>query len=436
MNALLHYAAISEFKREFYKDVLTEEHIKPQQIHLDTLSFPDGGKDQSANFWGYELEKNGVKYLLPAKDSSGKDVKLRELLPVKTNHSTKVASRGTVYYMLQSPTPVRLKPEKTMSFRELVDTLAMFGHSNPQHQKLAWFMGLSQVMDRANYRIATPPGFGKDSIVDIMGSLLGKCATVESPTLAKLEERSVNLKWLAINEVVDLTPEAWKIIEQFLLAAGAHKPTVTKHSRAFGGVGEELDISQFSISIMYNDIDQYPDSTKYLDFVAKGAVLDRFPPFRLWGRYTEDFNSIRSVDVSAFVKEHWEDYRKILYALTYYKQNLSTELHHYDMASLMDVPERWKTNIGRLLKVIDLYCATQEEFSAWVAVVNGSVSDYKAMLSYPTAIEKSSKKLPKKEHDALLAKARAANTFGEKLAVLKGVASEADYAGSNTTGFW
>jgi len=216
----LYYDCLAEFKRQFYKDLLDIEHLQGNQVKIDKLHYTNGGVDEQANFWGYILEKNGTKFLLSAFDKQGKEIKPAQLLPIRSNNTVKVASRGVVYNYLQDPIiSAKFRP------------ISCFNHTNPDHQKLMWFLTLTQLIDRANYRISTPPGFGKDSTVDILGNLIGKTGTIENPTLAKLEERANCLKLLAINEVVDIKKSDWQFIEQFLLATGAFKPEITKHSR-------------------------------------------------------------------------------------------------------------------------------------------------------------------------------------------------------------
>jgi hypothetical protein len=433
-NPLLHYDCISTFKKEFYKDLITYEHLQGGQQQFTKLTFPDGGVDDEANVWGYVFEKDGTKYILPAHMSDGNEVNLREILPIRAQDCQKVASRGVVYLLIHRPVTARFRSMKTMTFKQLVDKFSSLGHSNPEHQKLLWFMGLTQMMDRANFRISTPPGFGKDSVVDTLGNLIGKSATIENPTLAKLEERSINLKWLAVNEVVGVGQAEWKIMEQFLLAAGAHKPTITKHSRAFGNVGEELDISQFSISLMYNDIDTYPRVDRYFDFTTKDAVKDRFPAFRLHGRFTENFNEIRRVDVSQYVRDHLQEYKDIIYAFTYYKEHATAEQHHWGFPDLNGLPERWKLNVGKLLKTVDLYCDSQEEFDQWCGIVLASIDDYKEMLEYPVLLEAGTRKVGAKQSGEVTQRLLNTPSFKQKNAYLRSLTTEGSY--TEPHGFW
>lgn len=381
MKEILYYDNLAEFNAQYYKDLLTIHNLVPGKIEIKKMSLPDGSSDDEYNFRGWELRKNDTKYLV-SDSLKDRKIQIKELLPILPKHIEEVGAKGVVYSHVQKPITAKFKSERTMSFKELVDSLSGFSHTQPELQKLNWFIALASVLLRFNYRLSTPPGFGKDSTIDILGNLIGNCATIESPTLAKLEERANALKWLAVNEVIDIRGDEWRVIEQFLLASGAHKPTITKHSRAHGGVGETIDISQLSLSLLYNDITEYPKWTKYIDFTTKGAVLDRFPAFRFSGVLTEDFNKGAHMDNASFVRNNMEIYKKLIYNLTYYKENIVKEKHNYSTEKLIKMPSRWKTNMGRLLNIIDVYCDTQEEFNKYINIINNSIIEYQQMLVY------------------------------------------------------
>ena len=438
MNPLLYYECISEFKRQYYSSLISHEHLVEGEVKLDKLSYPDGGTDERANFWGWKFEKDGVKYLV---ESKGK--KLKDLCPFMAMDCQKVAHAGQVYQFVGKVVPARFKSEKTMTFKELVDSFASHAHTNPQHQKLWWFLSLSAMMDRTYFRVASNPGFGKDSVVDILGHLIGGAGTVENPTLAKLEYLTY-LKWLAVSEIVDISKTEWRVIEQFLLAAGAHKPEVTKHSRAKDAVQEILNLNKFSLSLIYNDIDNYPEMEKYFDFVTKDAVKDRYPAFRVWGTLTEDFNQVRTIDVPKFVKEHHEDYRKIIYAFTYYKDNVMRELKRWnaDKLSLMignkKMPERWKISLGKILRIIDLYCSTQEEFDEWMKVIGQVLVDYQVMLEYPNHCELLARRMGKGTKDYLnaLVSVHVMPTFTSKIQGISEIIHARGAASTKSKGVW
>jgi hypothetical protein len=416
LSNLLHYDCINEFKRQYFKDILSFEHLIQGEIKIDKVSFPDGGTDEAFNFWGYQLEKSGIKYLLPSKYADGTEIKLVELLPIIPKDLQKVAYRGNAYMLINRPVPARFKPEKVMSFKIFADSLNDLEHTNPEQRKLLMFIGLTSLMDRSNFRISSPPNFGKDSVVDTLGNLLGGCFTIENPTIAKLEYMTY-AKWLAVNEIVDIQKAEWRNIEQFLLSAGAHKPEITKHSRAIAnGTKEIMDISKFSLSLLYNDIDCYPEQDKYVDLVTKRAVLDRFPALRLSGMLTEDFNKIKNIDVAKFVEEHFNDYKNLLYTFTYYKQNINKELKRYNASKLnQGLPNRWLINIGRLLKTIDLYCDNQEEFDYWINIINECLQDYKDMLDYSVEFAKVRGRLATEDFKII----RSFSNFTDKLGYIR-----------------
>jgi len=291
------------------------------------------------------------------------------------------------------------KPTKTMSFKELVDLLSNFKHSNNDHYKLIWFIILTQMIDRAYFRVSTPPGFGKDSVVTICGSLFGDAATIVSPTVAKLEYRS-NYKLLVVNEAVDIPKAEWKKVEQFLLDAGDFKPEIEKRSRSGNGTTETLNVKNFSVSLFYNDIDQYKvDPDLYFDMVTKEAVLNRFPALRLHGTYNENFNKLKDLNIPKFVEENFSTYKELIGNFTYYKQNMFSELHDYKVqnTSFSSLPERWRTSLNRLLRIVDMYSSSQEEFDHWVGVIIDSIDDYKAMIAYPKVYFQALKSLGEKK---------------------------------------
>lgn len=426
MNSqLLYYEALTEFKNQYYKDLLTHEHLVSGEVHISSLTFPDGGQDTDANFWGYILEKDGKKYLLPSKvkrNGGYESVDIKDVLPFYANGLQKTASKGVVYLLVSNPISAKFRVERRMNFRELVDSLSCLGHSSPMDQKLLWLLGMTSVLDRFYFRLSSPPSSGKDSVVDTLGNLIGECASIVNPTIAKLEYRTT-FKWLVVNEIVDISKAEWRNIQQFLLDSGAHKPVVEKHSRASSGTKESLDISNFSLSLFFNDIDCYPEPLEYFDFVTKAAVKDRFPAFRLKGVLTEDFNSIKNVDVARLVSDNMDYYKDLIYTISFYKQkdNVLRELKGFTVGDLVSMPERWRTSIGRLLKLVDLYCDSQEEFDKFIKLINSSINDYKVMLEYPKVYEKFVKRFPvgSDAYRQVMVKFRLSGSWADKLALLR-----------------
>ena len=423
---ILNYTLINEFKKQFYKNLLTTEHVQGEEVRMDKITYSNGEAEEFANIWGYILKKDNIKYILQINRPNNSFYKLKDLLPVMARDTEKVAYRGVSYQLISKPVSAKFQSKKMMEFKMFVDKLSSHKHSNPDHQKLLWFIGLSHILDRSNSRISTPPSFGKDSVVDIIGNLFGNACTIVSPTLAKMEYMT-NFKWVAVNEVVDITKDKWRDIEQFLLDAGAFKPEIAKHSRAISnGVKEILDISEFSLSLLYNDIDNYTNKTQYFDSIAKDALKDRFPAFRLYGGFTEDFSDVRNVNIKDFVSGVLVEYKDLLYTFTYFKDNLYGELHHFRTEVFNDLllngrrlPERWKLNIQKILKMVDLYCDGQKEFDEWCIILRDSLIDYNEMLKYPSLVEGLNRRLSGKKFSNFMKGVVECKTFTQKNLMIK-----------------
>jgi len=373
------------FKFLFYKDFLCPEHVVGEEVNINKVNYEDGSDNNTFNFWGYIIEKGGMRYLVSSYNSSGEHVKAKDIFPLKPKTIQRVAHGGNVYHYVRNYDIAKFRPQQHHTMRELVDLLSSIPHSNMDHQKLLWFMALAQYLRRCNLRIATPAGFGKDSTVDILGNLIGGCATIENPSVPKLEERATLLSWLVVNEVVDMTKDKWREVESFLLATGAFKPEITKRTRAAARVGETIDISNFSLSLFYNDIDHYSDYDDYFDRVTKKAVKDRFPAFRLHGAFTHDFNSIHTLNLEKTVKDHLTWYRELIETLKHFEQRLRSYVNPYETASVAQFPKRWQTNLHLIFPLIAMYSETQEEYNGWVDMVLKSLDDYDRMLIFPSS---------------------------------------------------
>jgi len=396
-SKLLHYQCITSFNKHFYKDLLTKEHLILKETQKPKLRYMDGEVDEEANFWGYEFIKDQKVYLVSIVGDNDETLDVKSMLPIMPMDVERVANpKGEVFYYVKRPVSVKFTEEKKHTPKQFIDTLSGLSHTSEKYQKLLWMQALSQLWDRSYYRVSTPGGFGKDSTVDICNALFRESGTIEGPTVAKLEERSMVLKWLAVNEVVGTTGKAeWEIVERFLLAAGGHKSEITKHSRAFGNVGEIIDISKFAISLFFNDIDHYANPKKvYFDYTTKSAVLDRFPPMRFYGKFTEDFNALNGVNIDAFVSRNMDFYKDLLYSFHYYKTNYIKHLHKFNRGMLMKMSgSRDLTNINKLLNLVDFYSDTQEEFDSWVELINTAMEDYYCMVNnYIPAVKNFCKK--------------------------------------------
>ena len=436
---LVNYACVAAFKKRYYGRVLMREHVRGGMVRFasGSISYPDGMKADE-DLWGYIIEKGNVKYFLESKDSDGNLIDYRTVMPIFGEGLVPFSYRDVVYHQVTNPVPAVLKPNKKMSFRQFVDKLACLPHTNPKHQRLLWFIVLTQMMDRANFRVCSPPATGKDSVVATVGNLLGNAATITQPTIAKLEFRTT-YKLLVINEAVNIPKSTWENIEFFAMEVGDFRPSIEKRSRSTED-REVLDVADFSLNMFYNDVDTFPrcgdaDFEFFEDKVPE-AVVNRFMPIRLYGHYTHDFNEIQAINIDEFVEKHFDEYRSIVSTFVHFKEQLFDIPVRWEMSipetipgTHQKFPERWRTNAQKLLRVVQLYSENEAEYKAWEKVLWDAVEDYHTMLTFQREITRIKESMSSKDFHELRASLKKFDTFKQKLAKVKRSNDTPDYAG-------
>lgn len=416
-SLLLHTDSLSVFNEQYFKKVLNVEHIVSEgAVAFPKVRYTDG-EEEEVNFFGWVVTKEGISWLIPNTDSNGTPVHIQDIFPLEPKKYREVGFQNKAYKLVTSYKIVKYRSENRLGMKKLVDVLGSTPHTNTKHRKLLIMGILSQVFNRAYFRFSSPPGFGKDSIVDTLGLLVGGCATIENPSTAKLEREASIRKLSGLNEVVGLTRSQWVDIGKFMLAACAYKPSITKRTRAFGGVGETINLRNFSMSLFYNDIECYTDSKViYFDDLAEAGIRDRLPAMRLYGAFDYDFNKINTVDIDSFVKEHWDDILDIIYTITYYKEHLfQVKPYSYD---LKQFPQRWQRSLGVLLQVVSAYCSSQSEFDEWFKILIDSITDYKAMIEYPKLLEAYKKSTSEKLFNELTEKLKKESTYINRIRLI------------------
>jgi hypothetical protein len=415
-SLLLHTDTLSVFSEKYFEKVLGIEHIVSNgAVHFQKVKATDG-EELEINFFGWVVEKDGVSWLIPSKLKDGTNVKVKDIFPLIPTNSDEVGFQNKAYRIVYDYQTVKFRSENRLGMKKLIDTLADTPHSNPKHRKLLIMAILSQVFNRAYFRFSSPPGFGKDSIVDTLGLLIGGCATIENPSVPKLEREASIRKLCGLNEVVGISRKQWVDIGKFMLAACAFKPSVTKRTRAFGGVGEVISLRDFSMSVFFNDNTEYvDDKVVFFDDLAEGGVRDRLPALRLYGNFTYDFNIINTVNLDKFVTDNWNDFLDIIYTITYYSEHLGSVKYSYNLSKF---PNRWQRSLGVLLMVVSEYCKDQKEFDEWLKVLDDSMLDYKAMVEYPNMLEVVKKKVSQKVFNECSEKLIKEHTFINRIKIL------------------
>jgi len=424
---LLHYRALQQFNAEFYNDILTKKHLNPDQKHFTKYTKVTTGNKVEANFACWELEKDGVKYLVksfePDEQITGDArIDIREELPIKVLDHVPISKQNTLYERVSDWAPVRIKPERTYEYRELIDSLASFKHTSERDQKLWWMIAMAGYLDKVYVRIATEPGFGKDSAIKILGLLTDDVTDSNaSVTRAKLEFMT-QYKLLALNEFSDLPPKKWENIESFVLDVADDSPTVTKRSRAHNGVGEVIDISDFSVLMFYNDLKNYQEPEDYFDNRAKEAVDDRFVPIRLAGQLSDErFEEAEEINMEELVRDNMGEYKSFIRGIRWWGENYESEVNRDWSADFDDYSLRWTRNLKRIAKSINLYAESEDEFHEYVELLKDRIRDYDRMLMYPSVWDETVQGMDEESKSSLEYEIDRMKTYDQRIALMRDV---------------
>lgn len=351
--------------------------ISGEEIRIQTYKDVKGAEIQT-NLFVYPIKKNNVVYLIPSE--------FIDKMPLLIEKEEKISFRSKGYrlplhdnsrFMVK---PMRIRPERGMSFRELVDNFANGEHENKEDDLLWRMMTLIAFLDRVNIRVATPPEFGKDSKMNLINAMTGSIGMISNPTIAKLEYMLHN-KVLFLNEVSGIGSQSKADIEQFLLQTSDFNNKYTKRSRAGAGSSEEYKIQNLSVVVVYNDIKQYQDESKYFDFMwtNAGAINNRIIPFLFAGKQLVKYK--RDFDVDEVVRENWDFYLKWLRALLYYQDNKFEDDKGFPVVDYdFGKNGRWQINFATIQRWIGKYAKDYPEYKKLCDLLYSKHLDYLKMV--------------------------------------------------------
>lgn len=389
-----HNDCITLFNEELYKNIFNKNQISSKKkcipnpftkenLHLllDLSKTPTDVVDKVVKIlnigqdkiYGYFLEKDRETFFVP-------DKLIREM-PMKVVDTHEVDYKGDVFKIIINSKTIVLPAVKKVSFRELVDIIGHYQHTNPLHFILYKILTIVAFVDRINIRVSTDSGFGKDSIVETIKHLLGETVNIYGATFAKLEYL-LNNKLMILNEMGNLDADEKRIMQEFLLAVGAYFNSYTKRTRRTLSTQEIYDISKLSLMILYNLPSYYEGKAQqYFDQIFTRAVTNRFIPFVFDGHLTSKFN--RVINPRDIMEKNTETYKNIISTLTYYRQNNLTEIKYNvpDVVKFGTHEERYYRTFNTTMKYIAEYAESQEEFNSLVTELFNCYRKYGKLLS-------------------------------------------------------
>jgi len=342
---VFHNDCIQKFNNDLYDKIFTHENIASKHKSI---------KIKGDKYYGYFLEKDKTQYFMLTEHL--------EHLPFKITEHIVDDYKGEVFHFITGVKSINIPATKQMSFRELVDIMPAFTHTNPLHFTLYKLLAIAGYCDRLNARISTDAGFGKDSVVGIIQQLVDSTVNIYGATFAKLEFSLTN-KLMILNELGNLKNDEKFSMQEFLLATGAYFNTYTKRTRKTATTQEQYDISKLSLIIFYNLPEYYVGKAQeYFDQIFTKAVIHRFMPFVFEGRLTTKFEKI--IDVEKIVEANEDVYKDVIATLNYFRYNKLKEIT-YTIPETIEFPEtlkRYERTFNVILKYVAEYARTQEDF--------------------------------------------------------------------------
>ena len=370
LENLFHKDVLRQFREIVWGDLITYSHL------IEEVELPVNKEKKI--FWLARKDKRN--YLL--KDH------LYEKIPIVPVETEKYTHRQKVYYLVKKYRSFKIRPRKTMSFRELVDTFCPYEHSSPEHYTLLKLIAISSLTSRINVRVSTPSNFGKTAVFEALSYLYPQISIVNPRSLPALEYR-LSSKVLVLDELSNLESGQTQLVQNFLLRVGDFSSKYEKSTRGNVGLGTQdtYDISKLSVVILYNHLSQYTDHSKFFDnmFPNPKAIHSRFLPLRLDGKLSmKTFAqfTLKYLQPPKLKDEEINTLKDFLRGLWYFMQSPNADYHRY---SFPDFPEfltdRHLLSYNIILHEIDRYCENEEEFNFFVNVLNDSIKSYYKMVN-------------------------------------------------------
>ena len=378
---ITNYTILSAFTNKYYEGLITyEDLIKETVISVDG---PDGKKIKKFVFL---VEKNNRVFAIPSEIIDAKK------LPIKITKSIKVSHRSNVFHLVKSYGSFRIKPVKYFNFKECIDNIAQHEHTAPMDYTIYKITVFMCYLKQMYSRCVSDAGFGKNSIVNILKSLMGNVARINPRTSAAYEHQLLK-QMIALDELTALRPEQRDLLQQALLQTCDFSPTYTKGSRGSRALGtrDEYNISNMGVLALYNKLSYYSESgqeEKYFDKMFQKAVKDRFFPMKMKGVLpTGQFQAIEKPIQTA--NDNWEHIVNLVRTIKYFDQEFESEIKPYKTYKTYSWSKsgRQEKSFQIICQGISAYAKDEIEYNKYVERLYQMRCDYEEMAKVENTYE-------------------------------------------------
>lgn len=381
-----HFAVWQEFNKRVYHKTLTQDHIinNGNEKFIDTVTQIQVTED--GRYMEVEgkkvgtkcvfLEKDGKKYMAPAKY-----IEYLPFNPMKSYECYLKKSDTTIYNLIEQTMSVKITPEKTLQFRDLVQVFNPVQHTKPYTWTFLKLQAIASKYKGCKYRLCSVPACGKNANDIILHMIFNDNVRVSKPTLAKCESLFYFNQKVIPDEMTSLTPAQVREIEPFFLTIADESPVFQKHSMATTKNMNNVNISRASCIFTYNDIKSLTSDSKFFDEIwqNKAAFNSRYCALFLDGEITSSMPKLNNDQARLIMEQYYDKLRMIAKNIAYYVQNMHKELKHYDRSKII-LKGRKLTNFEGVLDALDVYCQDQTEYDQWLGRVNDWIISYNEMV--------------------------------------------------------
>jgi len=378
-----HTLSLAAHNASMHEDLIQPYHIISESIK--TYTFENAREEELSPLRGFfALKESGghrKKYFV--------EEQYYQELPVRVNSAEEVffkdnARTKTILLRPTDVTPFRIKPQMIWeSTHEFVDLLAPFQHSRPEEWTLAKIIALMGIVGKTFVGICSPSEFGKSSVYLILDAICQQCPVFQPRSVPGVLAQITSTGNMVFDEVHDAPTEVKSCMENFSLQVAGNSPIYINGALKSKNTKSKYDVSQQSITFLYNILSHYSDPTKqFWDNIWSNtkAMQSRFLLMAFDGKLLEEFD--KDFDMVKVADENKMFYVNIAKHTSWLRKQkienaLSTRWEEHHKLNLVG---RHKIIYDEIVWMIDQYANSQAEKNSYVLLLNKVINNYKLML--------------------------------------------------------
>lgn len=318
---------------------------------------------------------------------------------IKNEGFFKVHCRNRVYRVIKDIQSIRIKPQKILNWREIIDGFGIPEHTCPPHYLIYRMKRLyGRTSSQFYQRAISESAFGKDKVVEMYRLLLHKVTVISDPTTAKLFYSVCHNEDITINELPDDKNKTDFIkFCNLMMRIGDKSNLIDNRARATSGSTEVADLSKVSVAFTHNvpsyyhaagkkgwyQVFPYNVYNRYYPNLYKGFLQARFP---------------KNMNYTELAQKYTPFYRAWIKSVMWYAENWDSLGNLYDDVDLKQFQfgkgeERFREHFIDFSKCVSHYAKDKNEYFEILQVDYESYKEYSQIVD----IMKTEKKFAQEE---------------------------------------